>query len=75
MVRVVDSLGHPVGAKPPPGYIDPYHLTIAGPVLVTPELAAVRVQASQGTRFWLIYCDVYLPDHQATCGAVEEGVS
>ena len=76
MVRAVDSVGRPTGPQRPPGYIDPYELTVARPVLVTSDRAAVRIHAWQGTHFWLIYCDVYLPGHRsASCGAVEEGVS
>lgn len=76
MVQVVDSLGRPTGPQRPRGYIDPYELTVARPVLVTPDRAAVRIHAWQGTSFWLIYCDVYLPGYRlASCGAVEEGVS
>jgi hypothetical protein len=76
MVQTVDSLGRPTGPQRPPGYIDPYELTVARPVLVTSDRAAVRIHVWQGTRFWLIYCDVYLPGHRSvSCGAVEEGVS
>jgi hypothetical protein len=76
MIRAVDSLGRPVGPQRPSGYIDPYDLTVAQPALVTLNRAAVRIHAWQGTRFWLIYCDVYLPGHRsASCGMVEEGVS
>jgi hypothetical protein len=76
MVRTVDSLGRPVDPQPPGGYIDPYKLTVVGPVAVASDRAAVRILASQGTRFWLIYCDVPLPARRfASCGAVEEGVS
>lgn len=76
MVRVVDSLGRSVGPQRPSGYIDPYQLTVAGPVLVTSDRAVVRIQAWQGTRFWLFYCEVYLPGEPfASCGAVQEGHS
>jgi hypothetical protein len=76
MVQTVDSLGRPSGPQRPLGYIDPYELTVAPPVLVASDRAAVRIVASQGTHAWLIYCDVYLPGpRSASCGAVEEGVS
>jgi hypothetical protein len=77
MIQVVDSLGRPVGPHRPSGYIDPYQLTVAGPVAVSSEQAAVRVHAWQGTRFWVIYCDVYLPKPRTTaeCGAIQKGVS
>jgi hypothetical protein len=76
MVRLVDSLGNPIGPQRPPGYVDPYQLTVTAPVRVDPERAAVRVLAWQGTQFWLIYCEVYLVGGRAgSCGTLEEGVS
>jgi hypothetical protein len=44
---------------------------------VSSEQAAVRVHAWQGTQFWVIYCDVYLPRPriEAACGAIQHGVS
>lgn len=76
MVRLVDSLGNPIGPQRPLGYVDPYQLTVTAPVRVDPERAAVRVLAWQGTQFWLIYCEVYLVGGRAgSCGTLEEGVS
>jgi hypothetical protein len=76
MIRAVDSLGRPLGPQRPSGYIDPYQLTVAAPVLVTPDRAAVRIDAWQGAHFWLIYCDVYLlGERSASCGTVMEGDS
>ncbi len=76
MVRLVDSLGRAVGPQRPAGYIDPYQLTVATPTRILPDRAAVRVQAWQGTQFWVIYCEVYLGTAPlASCGTVEEGVS
>lgn len=60
MVQAVDPLGRPTGPQRPPGYIDPYELTVAQPVLVASDRAAVRIQAWQGTRSWLIYCEIYI---------------
>src|SRR3954463_7248222 len=69
MIRVVDSLGRDVGRTRPAGYIDPYHLAITPPVAISEERAVVRVEASQGTRGWLLYCEVLIAaPHTATCG-------
>jgi hypothetical protein len=76
MVRYVDSAGQPIGPQRPPGYIDPYDLTVAAPVPVTPRLAAVRIHAWQGPHFWVIYCDVAVAEGGfARCGVVREGDS
>jgi hypothetical protein len=76
MVRYVDSLGRPTGPQRPPGYIDPYQLTVAAPVLVTPDRAAVRIHAWQGAHFWVFYCDVAVAEAPfAACGPVMEGDS
>jgi hypothetical protein len=69
MVRMVDSLGRDVGPVRPPEYIDPYHVQITPPVAITRERAVVRLQASQGTHGWLLYCEVNIAAPQAaTCG-------
>jgi hypothetical protein len=76
MVRVVDSLGRDVGPTRPAGYVDPYHIEITPPVAITKERAVVRFEATQGTRGWLLYCEVVIaPPHTATCGPTAEWVS
>jgi hypothetical protein len=76
MIRVVDSLGRDVGQTRPAGYIDPYHITITPPVAITEDRAVVRLEAEQGTRGWLLYCEVLMAaPHPATCGPTSHWVS
>jgi hypothetical protein len=76
MVRAVDSLGRDVGPARPVGYVDPYHVEITPPVAITRELTVVRFEATQGTRGWLLYCEVVLAaPHTATCGPTSQWVS
>jgi hypothetical protein len=76
MIRVVDSLGRDVGQNRPAGYIDPYHVAVTPPVAITEERAVVRVEATQGTRGWLLYCEVLIASpHTATCGPTSHWVS
>ena len=65
MIAQVDSLGRPTRPRPP-GYIDPYYLRIWQPVRVTTWLLAVRVEATQGTRGWLFYCEVPIANPSQT---------
>jgi hypothetical protein len=76
MVRLVDSLGRDIGPRRPAGYIDPYHIQITPPVALTETLAVVRLEATQGTRGWLFYCEVAIPQPAAaTCGPTAQWVS
>jgi hypothetical protein len=76
MIQVVDSLGRDVGPTRPAGYIDPYHIEITPPVAITEDRAVVRFEANQGTRGWLIYCEVIIAaPHNATCGPTSQWVS
>lgn len=76
MIRVVDSLGRSLGPERPAGYVDPYHLTIWRPVRVTHRLLLVRIEATQGTRGWLLYCEISVPDlEHASCGTASEWIS
>jgi hypothetical protein len=76
MVRFVDSAGRPIGPQRPPGYLDPYRLALSPVVPIVRNLVAVRIDASQGTQLWLIYCEAVpaAPVH-ASCGVAWEGVS
>ena len=76
MIRVVDSLGRPVGPPRPQGYVDPYHLRIWRPVRVTDTMLVVRIEATQGTPGWSLYCEVRMdnPSH-ASCGTARQWVS
>jgi hypothetical protein len=76
MVRAVDSLGRDIGPKRPAGYVDPYHIRITPPVALNEKRAVVRLEASQGTRGWLFYCEVAVAEPtRATCGPTVEWVS
>jgi hypothetical protein len=75
-IQMVDSAGHPVGPKAPPGYIDPYHLAVSAAVPIVRNLVAVRIDATQGTGFWILYCEaVPKPPVQASCGVTMRGYS
>ncbi len=76
MVRVVDSLGHSLQPERPQGYIDPYRLRIWRPVRVTAQMLAVRIDASQGTHGWLLYCEVLRAEpRRADCGVLRTWVN
>jgi hypothetical protein len=75
-VITVDSAGRPLGPERPPGYIDPYLLGVSAAVPIVRDLVAVRIDASQGTRFWILYCEaVPKPPIQASCGVTMQGNS
>jgi hypothetical protein len=75
MILQVDSLGRPTSPRPP-GYIDPYYLRIWQPVRVTTWLLAVRVEATQGTRGWLFYCEVPIANtSQTSCNLASSWIS
>ena len=75
MIAQVDSLGRPSRPRPP-GYIDPYYLRIWQPVRVTTWLLAVRVEATQGTRGWLFYCEVPIANpNQTLCNLASTWIS
>lgn len=65
MVRTVDKAGRPVGPQAPPEYIDPYRVSVSPAVSMVRNLVAVRLDAAQGTRFWVLYCEAVpeLPVH------------
>ena len=75
MILQVDSLGRPLNPRPQ-GYIDPYYLRIWEPVRVTDRLLAVRIEATQGTRGWLLYCEVPIANAlQASCQTLTTWIS
>jgi hypothetical protein len=75
MIAQVDSLGRPTRPRPA-GYIDPYYLRIWEPVRVTTWLLAVRVEATQGTRGWLFYCEVPIANpSQTSCNLASTWIS
>ena len=75
-VITVDSAGRPLGPERPPGYIDPYLLGVSPAVPIVRDLVTVRIDASQGTRFWILYCEAVpkAPVH-ASCGVTMQGSS
>jgi len=75
MIALIDSLGRPLRPRPP-GYIDPYYLRIWRAVPIAGRLVSVRVDATQGTRGWLLDCEVPLAEpSQATCKTLREWIS
>ena len=73
---VVDSAGRPLGPERPPGYIDPYRLGVSPAVPIVRDLVSVRIDASQGSRFWILYCEaVPKPPVHASCGVTMRGSS
>ena len=73
---VVDSGGRPHGPERPPGYVDPYLLNVSPAVPTVRDLVTVRIDASQGTRFWILYCEaVPRPPFHASCGITIQGNS
>ena len=75
-VITVDSAGRPVGPERPPGYIDPYLVGVSAAVPIVRDLVAVRIDASQGTRLWILYCEaVPRPPVHASCGVAMRGNS
>ena len=58
MVLVVDSAGQPIPSQRPPGYVDPYYVTVWGPARLARDLYVVRYQQSQGTGGVFGLCEV-----------------
>jgi hypothetical protein len=75
-VVTVDSAGRPVEQERPPGYIDPYLLGVSPAVPIVRDLVAVRIDASQGTQIWILYCEA-VPKRPvyASCGVTSKGSS
>src|SRR5215207_9536324 len=75
-VVTVDSAGRPVEPQRPAGYIDPYLLGVSTAVPIVRDLVAVRIDESQGTRIWILYCEgVPKPPVHASCGVTMQGSS
>lgn len=56
MAVLVDSAGRPRSPVRPPGYIDPYDLTVPEQLVVRPDSDVVRIELRQGTRNTYYHC-------------------
>ena len=77
MVQVVDSAGRPILSERPPGYIDPYYVTLWGPVRLARDLYVVRYRHSQGAGGVLGLCEIHTSSTpvRATCTVTSHFVS
>ena len=77
MVLVVDSVGRPVPSQRPPGYVDPYYVTLWGPARLARGLYVVRYEQRQGTAGVLGLCEISTSSNSthATCTVTSHFVS